>query len=365
MSALAQQHNAINLSQGFPDFPVEPELVGAVAEAMQQGHNQYAPMPGLPALRQRLSEKIRSLYGQNTDPEREITVTPGGTYALYAALTTLLQPGDEVIVPEPAYDSYIPAITLNGGVAVRVPLRYPDFSVDWDRVGQAVSPRTRAIMINTPHNPTGYVWSEADMQAVRALVSRHGLYVISDEVYEHQTFDGCRHESVLRYPDLYARSIAVFSFGKVFHATGWKMGYAVAPPELMSEFRKVHQFMGFSVNTPMQVALARFLANEQHYLGLPDFFQTRRDRFLELFSSLPFTLHSPARGSYFQMLGYEKISSKPDREMAIWLTEHAGVASIPVSAFMSDGTDYRLLRFCFAKKEETLEAAAEKLRILC
>lgn len=362
MSALAQQHGAINLSQGFPDFPVSENLIESVAEAMRQGHNQYAPMAGLPLLRERLASKIQALYQTFPNPDTEMTITPGGTYALYTALTTLVQPGDEVIVLEPAYDSYVPNILTNGGVPVCVPLRYPDYSVDWDRVREAVSPRTKAIVINTPHNPSGYVWTPEDIAQLRALIADTGLYIVSDEVYEHITFDGQVHESILKYPDLWAKAFVIFSFGKVFHATGWKMGYCVAPAALTHEFRKIHQFLCFTTNTPMQHGLASFLEQKQEYLQLPNFYQQKRDQFLELIRDLPFTVHSRSQGTYFQMLGYERISSLPDREFAVWLTEKYGVASIPVSAFNHDGRDERMVRFCFGKKEETLLAAAEKLQ---
>lgn len=362
MSALAQQHGAINLSQGFPDFPVSENLIESVAEAMRQGHNQYAPMAGLPLLRERLASKIQALYQTFPNPDTEMTITPGGTYALYTALTTLVQPGDEVIVLEPAYDSYVPNILTNGGVPVCVPLRYPDYSVDWDRVREAVSPRTKAIVINTPHNPSGYVWTPEDIAQLRDLIANTGLYIVSDEVYEHITFDGQLHESILKYPDLWAKALVIFSFGKVFHATGWKIGYCVAPATLTHEFRKIHQFLCFTTNTPMQHGLAAFLAQKQEYLQLPNFYQQKRDRFLELIRDLPFTVYSRSQGTYFQMLGYERISSLPDREFAVWLTEKYGVASIPVSAFIHDGRDERMVRFCFGKKEETLLAAAEKLQ---
>lgn len=362
MSNLAREYHAINLAQGFPDYPVSPELVDLVSNAMREGHNQYAPMSGLPALREALSKKMGALYTITPDADTEITITPGATYAIYTAFTTLLQAGDEAIVLEPAYDSYIPNIEVNGAKAVCVPLRYPDYSVDWDLVKKAITDKTKVIIINSPHNPTGYVWTREDMGALDALTHDTNIHIISDEVYEHLTLDGRKHESVLNYPSLYARSFITFSFGKVYHATGWKMGYCVAPPDLMKEYRKVHQFLSFSCSTPMQVALAEFLRHEQEYLGLPDFFKQKRDLFLALMQDLPFTIYRKAQGSYFQLAGYEQISDLPDKEFAIWLTREYGVATIPVSAFNADGRDDKLVRFCFAKKDETLRAAYERLK---
>lgn len=364
MSALAKEHNAINLSQGFPDFPISKRLVDYVQDAMQQGYNQYAPMPGVPELREVLAQKIQILYQATINPETEITITPGATYAIYTALTTILSVGDEVIVLEPAYDSYIPNIEINGAKAVCVPLRYPDYNIDWDLVEKSVTQNTKAIIINTRHNPTGYVWTKSDMEALDSLTSKHDIFIISDEVYEHITLDGRVHESILKYPSLLARSFVIFSFGKVLHTTGWKLGYCVAPSALMSEYRKVHQFLSFSCNTPMQVAIAKFLTHEEEYLQLPTFFQQKRDLFLDLMNDLPFTVFQKTQGSYFQSVGYEKISDLPDKEFAIWLTKEYGVASIPISAFNHNGKDDKLIRFCFAKKDETLHAAAERLRKL-
>ncbi|HPI53466.1 MAG TPA: methionine aminotransferase [Chitinophagaceae bacterium] len=361
MSGLAREHQAINLAQGFPDFPVSPNLIHAVTEAMQQGLNQYAPMTGLPELREAISTKISRCYGIDVNTDTEVTITPGGTYAIYTALSTILQPGDEVIILEPAYDSYIPNILVNGGVPICVPLKFPDYAVDWNRVKDAITTRTKAIIINTPHNPTGYVWTANDMQQLTALTENTSIYIISDEVYEHITMDGRPHISVLTIPALRARSIVVYSFGKVFHATGWKMGYCIAPPELSAEFRKYHQFLSFSCNTPMQAGLATFMQNEEEYLSLPAFYEAKRNLFLSLLEKLPFTIYQPTPGSYFQLAGYEKINDMPDKEFAIWLTKEYGVAVIPVSAFNHDGKDDKLVRFCFAKKEETLHAAFEKL----
>lgn len=364
MSNLAKENNAINLAQGFPDYPVSPLLVDYVNQAMQEGFNQYAPMTGLPELRAALSKKIASLYQCRIDPDTEITITPGGTYAIYTAFTTILQAGDEVIVLEPAYDSYIPNIETNGAKAICVPLRYPDYSVDWELVKASITSKTKAIIINTPHNPTGYVWTHDDMLMLDEITRNTTIYIISDEVYEHITLDGRSHESVLKYPSLLARSFVIFSFGKVFHTTGWKMGYCVAPAELMKEFRKIHQFLCFTCNTPMQVALAKFLSIEEEYLSLPSFFERKRNLFLELIHELPFTIHQQTHGSYFQVAGYEKINDMPDKEFSIWLTKEYGVATIPVSAFNHDGKDDKLVRFCFAKKDETLIEACEKLKRL-
>jgi methionine aminotransferase len=364
MSALAKEYQAINLSQGFPDFPISTTLINYVHEAMMQGHNQYAPMIGIPELRNVLTRKMLTLYGCELDAETEITITPGGTYGIYTALTAILQPGDEVIVLEPAYDSYVPNILTNGAVPICVPLKYPDYSVDWDAVQQAITNKTKAIIINTPHNPTGYVWTPDDMKALEVLTNETGIYIISDEVYEHITFDDKIHESVLRYPALMQRSFVIYSFGKVFHTTGWKMGYCVAPKAMMTEFRKIHQFLCFTCNTPMQVGLAKFLEHENEYLQLPSFFQSKRDLFLNLLSELPFTIHQKTQGSYFQMVGYDQISNLPDKEFAIWLTKEFGVASIPISSFNQNGKDDKLIRFCFAKKDETLQLAAERLQKL-
>jgi len=364
MSALAKEHNAINLSQGFPDYPISNELMDSVTQAMKDGFNQYAPMIGLPELRNALASKIQKLYQANINPDTEITITPGGTYSIYTSLTTILEAGDEVIVLEPAYDSYIPNIETNGAKAICIPLLYPTYCVDWERVKSNINEKTKAIVINTPHNPTGYVWTKADMLQLDSLTKDTAIYIISDEVYEHITLDGGQHESVLKYPSLYKRSFVTFSFGKVFHTTGWKMGYCVATENLMNEFRKIHQFICFTCNTPMQVALTKILANENEYLSLPTFFQKKRDLFLENLKDLPFTIHEKAPGSYFQLASYEKINDMGDKDFAIWLTKEIGVAVIPVSAFYHNGKDDKLIRFCFAKKDETLLEAIEKMRKL-
>lgn len=360
MSVLANEHHAINLGQGFPDYLMSEELVSLVTKAMQQGHNQYVHMNGLPLLRERLAEKISDLYRLPVNPEAEITITPGGTYAIYTALTTILQPGDEVIVFEPAYDSYIPNIEINRAVPVLIPLVYPDYKIDWNRVKEKITPKTKLIMLNTPHNPTGAVLGADDIVQLQAIVKGTGIFILSDEVYEHLIFDGKKHESMLRYPDLYERSFVCFSFGKVYHCTGWKMGYCVAPPALMKEFRKVHQFNCFTCNSPVQFALAEFLEQKDNYLQLGNFLQQKRDFLANLMQQTKFKA-LPSYGSYFQLYSYRDITDEPEKDFAIRLTREYGVATIPTSAFYKDETDNKVLRFCFSKKEETLEAAAERL----
>lgn len=361
MSGLATQHNAVNLGQGFPDFPMSEELSGLVGKAMRDGYNQYAPMPGWMPLREAIAEKAGFLYGAQINPDTEITITPGGTYAIYSAFTTILQPGDEVIVFEPAYDSYIPNIEINGAKAVTISLVYPDYHIDWEAVRAAITPHTKAILINSPHNPTGSVIGEKDIAELRKTVEGTGIFIISDEVYEHLIFDGIPHQSLLRYPDLMARTFACYSFGKVYNCTGWKLGYCIAPEPLMKEFRKVHQFNCFSCFTPTQVALAQFLQNRDAYLSLAGQMQARRDYFIRLMADTRFTLQ-PSFGSYFICGTYERITDEGDKDFAVRLTKEAGVATIPVSAFYRDGKDDKVLRFCFSKKEETLEKAVEKLR---
>ncbi len=360
MSALAAEHHAVNLGQGFPDFPMNEELAGLVAAAMKNGFNQYSPMPGWPALREAIAEKIHYLYGNTVSPDTEITITPGGTYAIYSALTAILHPGDEVILFEPAYDSYIPNIEINGAKAVPINLVYPEYKIDWAAVRAAVNERTRCIMINTPHNPTGAVIGPEDIAELRSIVKDTNIFILSDEVYEHLIYDGVPHQSILRYPDLLERSFVCFSFGKVYNCTGWKLGYCVAPAPLMKEFRKVHQFNCFSCFTPAQVALAEFLKNRDAYLGLLAFMQDKRDYFIQLMSATRFTLQ-PSGGSYFICGTYERISDEGDKELAVRLTKEAGIATIPVSSFYHNGKDDKVLRFCFSKKKETLEAAVEKL----
>ena len=360
MSALAVAHKAINLGQGFPDYPMSDELISLVNEAMKNGYNQYVHMCGLPALRERLAEKINELYAASVNPESEITITPGGTYAIYTALTTVLQPGDEVIVFEPAYDSYIPNIEINGAVPVLIPLVYPDYKIDWELVKQKISPRTKMIMLNTPHNPTGSVLSRSDIEELKQIVRGTGIFILSDEVYEHLIFDGMKHESMLAHPELYERSFVCFSFGKVYHCTGWKMGYCVTPLALMKEFRKVHQFNCFTCNSPVQFALTSFLQKKENYLQLGNFLQQKRDHFQQLMSQTKFK-PLPSHGSYFQIYSYEAISDESEKDFAIRLTKEYGVATIPVSAFYKAGEDNRVLRFCFSKREETLEEAANRL----
>ncbi len=360
MSVLAQQHNAINLGQGFPDFPMDARITNLVNEAMQQGHNQYVHMNGLQQLRQGIAEKINKLYQNPVDLNDEITVTPGGTYAIYTALTTILQKGDEVIVFEPAYDSYIPNIEINGGVAVPIPLSFPGYSIDWDLVKSKVTEKTKAIVINSPHNPSGALLSAEDMQQLSQLVQHTGIFVISDEVYEHLVFDDKQHQSVLKYPALYERSFVCSSFGKTYHCTGWKIGYCVAPPALSKEFRKVHQFNCFSSNSTVQFALATFIKNEDAYLGLGKFLQAKRDYFMEAMKATRFR-PLPSYGSYFQVYSYSDISDETEKEMAVRLVKENGVSTIPLTAFYKTPVENKVLRFCFAKREETLMEAAGRL----
>ncbi|MBN8837638.1 MAG: aminotransferase class I/II-fold pyridoxal phosphate-dependent enzyme [Sphingobacteriia bacterium] len=360
MSSLAVEHNAINLGQGFPDFMMSEELTGLVSKAMNNGFNQYTHMNGFPLLRERIAEKVEKLYQTKINPEAQITVTPGGTYAIYTALTTVLNKGDEVIVFEPAYDSYIPNIEINGAKAVRISLQFPDYSIPWNEVQQSITANTRMIMINTPHNPTGAVLTENDIEQLRKIVAGTNILILSDEVYEHLIFDNLQHQSILRYPDLLERSFVCFSFGKTYHCTGWKLGYCITSPELMKEFRKVHQFNCFSCDTPKQVALAEYLQNEEAYKTLGSFIQQKRDYFRKLMQATPFTC-IPSHGSYFECYSYD-FTNEADKDLAIRLTKEYGVASIPVSVFYKNGEDNHVLRFCFAKKEETLLEAAERLQ---
>jgi methionine transaminase len=360
MSVLAAQHQAINLGQGFPDYPMSERLTALVDEAMREGHNQYTHSYGLTALRERLAEKIGGLYGTVVHPDEAITVTPGGTYAIYTALTAVINPGDEVIVFEPAYDSYIPNITLNGGIPVLIPLQHPDYAIDWALVRKKITPRTRMIMLNSPHNPTGSVLSAEDITQLRSIVQDTGIFILSDEVYEHLIFDGKTHESMLRYPDLLKRSFVCFSFGKVYNCTGWKLGYCVAPAPLMAEFRKVHQFNCFSCNHPVQKALATFLTHKEEYLQLGAGLQQRRDLLLRFMQQTRFR-PIPSHGSYFQLYSYAAISDEPENTFAIRLTKEYGVTGIPVSAFYQEGKDNQVIRFCFSKNAATLEEAANRL----
>ena len=360
MSALAVKHNAVNLGQGFPDFPMNEKLVALVSEAMSSGQNQYVHMCGLPLLRERLAEKVNEDYAAAVNPDTNITITPGGTYAIYTALTTILEPGDEVILFEPAYDSYIPNIEINGGVAVRIPLQYPDYSINWEIVKEKVNSKTKAIIINTPHNPTGTVLSHNDIEQLRSIINGTGIFIISDEVYEHLIFDNKEHLSMLRYPDLMERSFVCFSFGKVYHCTGWKLGYCIAPEEMMKEFRKVHQFNVFTCNSPMQNAIANILQDKSQYRELGGFLQQKRDYFKQIMQQTKFT-PLPSHGSYFQMYSYKDISEESENDFAIRLTQDAGVATIPVSAFYKTPVDNKVLRFCFSKKEATLDEAVNRL----
>lgn len=357
---LANEHQAINLSQGFPDFDCDPALVEAVARAMREGHNQYAPMPGVLALREGIAAKVEQLYGPGYDPATEVVVTSGATAGLFATLTTFVQPGDEVILFEPCYDSYVPVIRLSGGTPVFISLRYPDYAVNWDEVRRAITPRTRAILVNTPHNPTGTTWSAGDMRQLAALVDGTNIILIGDEVYEHIIFDGRRHESLLRYPGLRDRAVVISSFGKTFHTTGWKVGYCVGPQPLIAEVIRVHQFMTFTVHTPSQVAFAEFVRKDPAAKDLSPFYQRKRDLFLELTAGSRFR-PLPCAGTYFQLFDYSAISRETDKALAHRLIVEHGVASIPVSAFLSHDGGGPVLRFCFAKKDETLRAAAERL----
>ncbi|MCU0382676.1 MAG: methionine aminotransferase [Cyclobacteriaceae bacterium] len=361
MSKLAAEHGAINLSQGFPDFPLDGNLIELVNKAMQDGYNQYAPMPGWPALRQVISEVIEKTYTINVNPETEITVTAGGTQALFAIFQSLFTTGDEVIVLDPAYDSYRPAIELSGAKAISISLTPPDYLIDWNKVEPHITPNTKGIIINTPHNPTGSVFTEQDWLSLEKLALAHNLLVISDEVYERIIFDDLKHESVLSRKALRNQSVAVFSFGKTFHATGWKTGYVVASESLTKEIRKAHQFMVFSVHTPTQVALAAYMQNPEHYLSLGKFYQRKRDLFLQTIQGSSWQ-HSPCKGSYFQLLSYKNFSNEKDTTLAEEITIKHKVASIPVSVFYATGEDHKVLRFCFAKKDETLERAGSILK---
>ncbi|HTM93849.1 MAG TPA: methionine aminotransferase [Flavisolibacter sp.] len=360
MSVLAAENKAINLGQGMPDYPMNEELVAMVCQAMKDGYNQYVHMNGYMPLRETIAEKVELLYQTKINPDTQITVTPGGTYALYTALTTVLQPGDEVIVFEPGYDSYIPSIEVNGAKAVRIPLTFPDYKIDWALTKSRITERTRGIMINSPHNPTGSVLSREDIEQLRAITKDTQIIIVSDEVYEHLMFDGKPHQSILRYPDLMERSFVSFSFGKVYHCTGWKLGYSISSPSLMKEFRKIHQFNAFCCDTPKQVALASFLKQKDHYLQLGNFFQKKRDFFRNLMSQTRFE-PLPSYGSYFQVYSYKNISDETEKDIAIRLTKEIGVATIPVAAFYTAETNNQVLRFCFAKTESALELAAERL----
>ena len=364
MSRLAAECGAINLSQGFPDFDPPARLVDLVTEHMRKGANQYAPMAGWPALRAEIARKVCEYYGATVDAESEVTVTSGGTEALFAAIHAVVRPRDEVIVLDPSYDSYEPSVALAGGLTARVPLRRPDFSVDWDRVRDAMTPRTRLLIVNSPHNPSGSVFGAADLDALADVLRGTPAFVLSDEVYEHMVFDGRPHLSLLGRPELAERSFVVSSFGKTFHATGWKIAYCVAPAALTAEFRKVHQFVQFAVATPLQAALADFLREcPEHARDLPAFYQRKRDHFASILAGTRFRFR-PSAGTYFQLADYSQMSDLPDVEFARWMTQSAGVAVIPISVFSAQPLSERVIRFCFAKHEATLDAAAVRLRQL-
>lgn len=361
MSKMAAENEAINLSQGFPDFPVDPKLIERVTFHMQQGHNQYAPMVGIPDLREAISKKIEISYGRTYNAESEITVTAGATQAIFTAITALIKEEDEVIVFTPAYDCYVPPILLNHGKPVYIQMRAPDFKVNWDEVRKVVTRKTKMILINTPHNPTGTLWSDADMRELEKLATDCDALVLSDEVYEHIVFDGAQHCSAAKYDELAKRSLIVSSFGKTFHATGWKVGYICGPRNLMDEFRKVHQYLVFSVNTAVQYALADYIQNPDHYLSIADMYQQKRDLFIKAIEPSRFSAIPPTMGSYFQLLNYSKVSKKNEVEFTKELTIEFGVASIPVSVFYHQPLNQYVLRFCFAKNDETLHRAAELL----
>ena len=361
MSQLAAEHNAINLSQGFPDFPVAPELISLINKNMELGFNQYAPMQGDFGLREQLANKAYNLYGQVYDPEKEVTVTAGGTQAIFTAITAFLREGDEAIVFTPAYDCYIPAIELTGANAVFMELHAPDYKVNWNEVKKSINHRTKMIIINSPHNPSGTVWSDKDMKELEKLTNGSDIIIISDEVYQHIIFDGVKHQSIARYRNLADRSFLIGSFGKTFHATGWKIGYAMGPAQLMKEFNKVHQFVTFAVNHPVQKAIATFLEDEENYMHIGEMYQAKRDLFVNALSGSRFKI-KPAQGTYFQSLDYSNITNQKDTEFAKKLTIENKIASIPVSVFYRNSSPDKVLRFCFAKQDETLLKAAE---ILC
>lgn len=363
MSTLASEKNAVNLGQGFPDFECDPKLVNAVTGAMTSGLNQYPPMAGVPVLREAISAKLNKLYGRSYNANTEITVTAGATQAIITAILAVVHPGDEVIVLEPCYDSYVPNIELAGGVVVRVPLTPGTFRPDFDKISAAITPKTRAILINSPHNPSATVWTEADMLSLQDILAPTDVLLISDEVYEHMVFDadkGQTHQSAARFPGLAARAFIVSSFGKTYHVTGWKVGYVAAPAALTSEFRKVHQFNVFTVNTPVQYGLASYMLDAKPYLDLPAFYQRKRDLFRRGLAKTRFKL-LPSEGSYFQCVDISEVSDMGEADFCKWLTSEIGVAAIPLSAFYGDGFDQRVVRFCFAKKDETLNAAIERL----
>jgi methionine aminotransferase len=358
---MAQDYGAINLAQGFPDFDGPEALRERVTYHVNHGHNQYSPLAGIPELREQIAIKVMDLYGCEADPETGIVVTPGATEAIFCAITAVVHPGDEVIIFDPAYDTYEPSVTLNGGVTRHIPLLYPDFNIDWQRVRDNINDRTRLIILNTPHNPTGALWDEEDIRQLRESISERDIHIISDEVYEHITFDGQQHLSLLRYPDLAARTFAISSFGKTYHTTGWRVGYCIAPRPLMDEFLRIHQFINFSTHTPLQYAIADFLRDcPQHHHDLGGFYQQKRDLFCKLMEPSRFSFAQSA-GTYFQLADYSAISDEPDMEFASRLTREHKLAAIPVSVFYAQPREQRIVRFCFAKHDDTLQEAAERL----
>ena len=361
MTRLANEHGAINLSQGFPDFDCAPELVETVARYMREGHNQYPPMPGVAVLREALAMKIERLYGRRYDPQTEITITSGATEGIFSTLSALVRPGDEVVLFQPCYDSYVPVVQLNGGVPKFVTLRFPDYRIDWDEVKRAITPRTRLLLLNSPHNPTGTMLSPDDIRELKRVLEGTDAFAVADEVYEHIVFDGARHESLARDPDLSARTIVISSFGKSYHTTGWKVGYCAAPPPITAEIQRVHQFVTFTVNGAIQMAYAEMVNRDPLCTGLAEFYQAKRDKFLALIEGSRFRPLA-CRGTYFQLLDYSAIGHERDVDMARHLLVDHGVASIPTSAFLYDVDAGPVLRFCFAKRDETLEAAAGRLR---
>jgi methionine aminotransferase len=375
MSALANEHQAINLGQGFPDFPCDRELITHVNDAMLADHNQYPPMIGIADLRNGIAKKIQDLYGHHYDAEAEITITAGGTQGIMTAILACVSPGDEVIIIEPAYDSYRPSIDLAGGRTIAISMqvvrdedgRVAAYEIPWDVLASAINDKTRLIIINTPHNPTGMVWGQNDLDRLAALVRNTSALILSDEVYEHMVYDGAKHQSIASHPELAARSFLISSFGKTYHVTGWKVGYVAAPVALSNEFRKVHQFNVFTVNTPMQYGLAAYLSNENHYLNLPSFYQEKRDFFKTGLSKTQFKL-LPTPGTYFQCVDYTKLNipeaKLSESEFCKWLTSHIGVAAIPVSAFYDQPTESGVIRFCFAKQEQTLTKALQRLQAI-
>ena len=363
MSRLSEEHQAINLSQGFPDFDCDPAVLATVERHLRAGRNQYAPMPGVPALRTALAEKIARLYGRQYDPDREILITSGATEALFSTLTALVHPGDEVVLFQPAYDSYAPAVRLSGGVPVFVTLRGPDYRIDWDEVRRRVSPRTRALVMNSPHNPTGTMLGADDLSALREVLSHSDAVVVADEVYEHIVFDGRRHESLARDPEIASRAVVISSFGKTYHTTGWKVGYTAAPAPITAEIQRVHQFVTFSVNTPVQHAYAEIVSRDPACADLAPFYQRKRDLFLQLMARSRFR-PLPCHGTYFQLMDYSAISQERDDAFALRLIREHGVAAIPLSPFLQGEDPGPVLRFCFAKQDTTLERAAERLATL-